>query len=503
VFDGGNKANLFDEDLGFLFENVDHSFNNIVEDEVGQFSRFETFYDPIFDSNFSDNALIPLSGTSSSRATNTLNLQSHRPPPMVASQSRRPKETSRFNSIPRNGKLNDLPFLLDNVNTPTEQRLFFHFTTLTSRVLTLSSGKNNPLTSIVVPLAAKDQTVMHSLLCLAGSHLVSISKDRNTQDINFEKDRLHALATRTQALRVQTLEQSGCPHSAQEIEAVLTGALLLCLYEICEGSGDATWRLHLETARTLISWTVSQSNRDDTENDSTIIEPLKLSKVNRFLLEFFIYHDTLAAVTVTSCSPILPSQMYREFSEIQEAYVVGVNDGLCDLITRIAELRSRLVTAPGVPDGGLLCEAVVIWDDLAQWEPKSTDAEQRLIGSLYQWALFIWLYCIVHPDGIADEKLQSAVKSAIGDLEQVDTASGVLSCLLFPLFIIGTASIEEADRTMVKTHFQNLKAWSGLGNIKVAQQIVERSWTGHDDKIPRSWDWMAQMEMSGISVPVT
>jgi hypothetical protein len=94
------------------------------------------------------------------------------------------------------------------------------------------------------------------------------------------------------------------------------------------------------------------------------------------------------------------------------------------------------------------------------------------------------------------------VKSAIGDLEQIDTASRVLSCLLFPLFIIGTASIEEADRTVVKTHFQNLKAWGGLGNVKVAQQIVQRSWTSHDN-IPRSWDWMAQMEMSGISVPVT
>jgi hypothetical protein len=427
---------------------------------------------------------------------------------VLPSQSNGAKESFRSNSIPRNGKLNDLPFLLANVNTPAERRLFFHFTTLTSRVLTLSNGKNNPLTSIVVPLAAKDQTVMQSLLCLAGSHLVSISTGGNTLDVKLEKDRLHALATRTQTLRVQALEQPGRPRSSQELEAVLTSALLLCLYEICEGSGDATWRLHLETARRLISWIVLQSNGDDaerdaTENDSSIDEPLRLSKVNRFLLEFFIYHDTLAAVTVTSCTPLLPSRMYHKSSEIPDAYLVGVNNGLCDLITRIAELRSRIVTASGGPDGELLCEAVAIWDDLASWEPKSTDAEQRLIGSLYQWALFIWLYCIVHPDGIADEKLQTAVKSAIGDLEQIDTASGVLSCLLFPLFIIGTASIEDADRVVVKTHFQNLKAWSGLGNVKVAQHIVQRSWTSHDNNIPRSWDWVAQMEMSGISVPVT
>jgi hypothetical protein len=487
-----------DEDLASSSRMLINLSTNF-KDELGQLSRFETLDDPIFESNYLDNALVPTNG---SAGATTRSIQRNAPSAVLPSQSNGAKDYFPFHSIPQNGKLNDLPFLLANVNTPAERRLFFHFTTLTSRVLTLSNGKNNPLTSIVVPLAAKDQTVMQSLLCLASSHLVSISTDGNTQDVKLEKDRLHALATRTQTLRVQALKQPGRPRSSQELEAVLTSALLLCLYEICEGSGDATWRLHLATARRLISWIVSQSTgddaeRNDTEIDSSIVEPIRLSKVNRFLLEFFIYHDTLAALTVTSCTPLLPSRMYHESSEVPDAYVVGVNNGLCDLITRIAELRSRIVIVSGGPDGELLCEAVAIWDDLASWEPKSPDAEQRLIGSLYQWALFIWLYCIVHPDGIADEKLQTAVKSAIGDLEQIDTASGVLSCLLFPLFIIGTASIENADRIMVKTHFQNLKAWSGLGNVKVAQQIVQRIWTSHDDNIPRSWDWVAQWRCQG------
>ena len=150
-----------------------------------------------------------------------------------------------------------------------------------------------------------------------------------------------------------------------------------------------------------------------------------------------------------------------------------------------------------------MCEAVMIWDDLSNWEPRTFGPEQRLINSLYQWALFIWLYCIVHVDGIADVKLQTAVERAIEDLEQIQPMSGVKSCLLFPLFIIGTASIEANHQEIVRSQFQNLREWSGLGNVKVAQQIVQRSWSNHDNNIPRSWDWIAQMKMHGVSVSVT
>ena len=58
TLDGGNNSNLFDEDLGFLFENVDQPFNNF-EEELGQLSRFETLDDLISESNYLDNALAP------------------------------------------------------------------------------------------------------------------------------------------------------------------------------------------------------------------------------------------------------------------------------------------------------------------------------------------------------------------------------------------------------------------------------------------------------------
>lgn len=504
--DTSTASNLFDENLDFLFEGNEFLLRNLEEDEIAQASGLDldSIYNCSSPLDTDQTALVLQKKVTDSTTAvpkqqqnyliSTANKQQH---PPIASASKpieiRPKSF-----------LNELPFLFNNINTSVEHQLFLHFTKLTSRVLTLSNGKNNPLTSIVVPLASRDKMVMQSLLSLAGSHLVSISPYESLQSTNAEKHRLHDIATRAQALRIQALEGSRHRQSPQELEAILTSALLLCLYEICEGSGDATWRFHLETARKLISWSMpKESNKAE---GTTRVDSVSsaLAGINRFFLEFFIYHDTLAAVTVSSSSPLLSSGDFQlESSGYEDAYVVGVNDGLCDLITRIADLRSHAATVSPDQKGDIYCEAVVVWDDLANWKPNSEDAEQRLIGSLYQWALFIWLYCIVHPDGIADEKLQSAVSCAIQDLKQIQTSSGVLACLLFPLFIIGTTSIDEKDRSIVKSHFQSLRAWSGLGNVKIAQGIVERSWTSYDDAVPRSWDWMAQMESRGISVPIT
>ncbi|KFZ25485.1 hypothetical protein V502_00036 [Pseudogymnoascus sp. VKM F-4520 (FW-2644)] len=488
-------TDLFDRDLGFLLEGDNELLRRSMGvHETNQPVRTEEFGPPFNQLIEADHPIF----------TPVLQVEA----PMISRGSSRPMTWSPIvpRQIPRNGSLNDLPFLLDNINTSTERQLFSHFTNMTSRILTLSSGRYNPLTSIIVPIASKDQMVMHSLLCLAGSHLASISAEGSIQSVNLEKHRLHDLATRRHSLRVQVLEQRGDPQSPQELESVLASALLLCLYEICEGSGDATWSIHLDTARKLISWAESKPKSGEAENTSSIrVAPQFRPEINRFFLEFFIYHDTLAIVTVASCSSLVSrSRSLRQESNIvQDAYVVGVNDGLCDLISRIADLRSQAVTASPQQNGDILCEAAVIWDDLANWHPKSTDSDQRLIGSLYQWALFIWLYCIVHPDGVADIKLQTGVKRAIEDLEKIQTASGIFSCLLFPLFIIGTASIEENDGEVVKSRFQSLAAWSGLGNVKIAQRIVQNSWENFDEAVPRSWDWIAQMERHGISVPIT
>jgi hypothetical protein len=279
--------------------------------------------------------------------------------------------------------------------------------------------------------------------------------------------------------------------------------LLLCLYEICEGTGNDAWRMHLDMAREVITAPESPSTAGDSPT-VTEIEERAITKIHPFLLEFFLYHDSLASVTMASLPTTRPRIQCNAGTLPQDSYMVGVQDGLGDFVTRISTLRVQANASPTQPDGDVVCKAVQIWLDLARWKPKAAvSTERQLIAEFYQWALFIWLFSIVYPEGKGDEKVQGIVRKIAVGMCNIKSGEGVMSCLLFPLFIIGSAAIRIQDREAISAQFRRLRAWSSLGNIDLTQGIVEKMWEDHDLGIPRSWDWVKQLEMQGMSFLVT
>lgn len=150
----------------------------------------------------------------------------------------------------------------------------------------------------------------------------------------------------------------------------------------------------------------------------------------------------------------------------------------------------------------VICEAVLLWQDLSGFQPQTADQEQVFAFSSYISALFIWLYSIIYPDNITDQKVQTTLKQGIRDMKEIQT-SGVLAFLLFPTFILGSASVDAEDRQEIEAQFDRLAKFSGLGNIKLAYEVVKRSWAEYTAGNQRSWDWMKQMEIHGISLPLT
>lgn len=88
-------------------------------------------------------------------------------------------------------------------------------------------------------------------------------------------------------------------------------------------------------------------------------------------------------------------------------------------------------------------------------------------------------------------------------MTQIDESEGVLACMLFPCFFLGVASTTEEDRRNITAQFERLRSWSGLGNVKLTQQVCDRLWEGYDAGLSRPWDWMKHKDLHGISVPVT
>lgn len=395
----------------------------------------------------------------------------------------------------------ELPFLINGVDTYLRRRLFRHFTEVVSTILTLSKGKSNPLNSVVVPLALKDSSTLDAMLCMAASHLLKLQRNVTEDgELMEEKNRLYDSAVDAQSALMRTYQDPTAPDASYDRDSTLATALLLCLYELCEGTGDDAWLIHLDAARRILR---SASSAKDVEGEPCT-SPLSssLGSVSPFLVEYFIYHDTLASVTVPLEPVIEPSFYQSSQPREDESYMVGVYDGLAGFISQISDLRARWQASAKV-DGNLVCEAVDIWQELSDWESVALDGDRQLIALLYRGALFIWLYSIIYPDGQENSKVQDIVKSSLADMQRISPDSGGKSCLLFPLFIMGAASINNEDREAVSAQFDALGSWSALGNVSLAHKAVRDMWKDHDSGVPRSWDWMRHLQTCHTSLLVT
>jgi hypothetical protein len=381
----------------------------------------------------------------------------------------------------------ELPFIISGVESNLHRRLFYHFTHIMSKVLTTSGDDSNPMNSIVIPLALGDRALMEALLALACSHLLKLQRTEVNSELSGERNRLYEKTVDIQAQRIRALKDSatavGSQFSSRNRESIFATSLLLCVYEICEGTGDDGWRTHLDMAREVLN--------------VTSVAPT----MNPFLLEFFLYHDSLAMVTVPSSGPRF--KCTTNLSD-HNSSLVGVQDGLIEYVTRISSLRSEAGLSSFPPNYDILSEALLIWEDLSQWKPKVTLCKERkLIAQFYQWALFIWLFSIIYPDGKSDPVIQSAVQWMTDAMSEIKSGDGVMACLLFPLFVVGSAAIRQEDRTAVTKHFKRVMAWSSLGNVDLTYKVVEKMWEEHDEGMPRSWDWVMQLERHEMSLIVT
>ena len=372
-----------------------------------------------------------------------------------------------------------------------------HFTTTTSKVLTNETDTRNPLLTNILPRSLQDPMIQTAILCLGASHLLSLVPNPES-DLKMEKDRLLKHTEHEQIMRIKAAQSISKQIVKSELDAILSCAMLLCLYEISEGTGDVAWRIRLDVARDLLQNAIDNHHVVvNTSAEAGSINNRKSLDVNEFLLEFFIYHDILATVTDQSRRSTLSSSLWTSTGiNNQRPYMIGIEDGLFDLVSRVAALRLR-----DSPES-IICEALVLWEELNEWQPATSDPDHKLACSAYISALFVWLYSLINPLNIADDKIREAVKTGMEDMQNIQ-GSGVLAFLLFPTFVLGHASITSHERQQCTAQFDRLRHFSGLGNVKLARELVKLSWDAYDNGALDAWDWVHQMEQHGISLPVT
>ncbi|CAL5870209.1 uncharacterized protein PFLUO_LOCUS4444 [Penicillium psychrofluorescens] len=378
-----------------------------------------------------------------------------------------------------------LPLLIDGIETDIDRRFLDHFVYGFSRVLTLINDDSNPFKEILLPMATQHRGLMHSLMCLSGSHLSGLDPEPKLKDrkyFHFHR----AIQDLKDNILATSPSSSSLPQASNEDQELLVedpiiaSTIALSLNTICEGETNGEYRPHMDAARYLL---VSQQPRNE--------------KFRQFIVEFFQYHDVSNSLTSLDRRPaLLPSNMrLPEFVPgAQAGMFLGVFDGLFNYISEVTQLRDRIRERfdqgyePAV-DYQTLSEAVSIDTAIRTWETShEPDTPNWFLAQLYRQSTWVYLYRTIRPSR-PSEKISQVVEDGLSYLDQLPQDAGAFSIVLMPLFLLGCSAFIPEQRERVQKGFDALKAYSNLRNIEPAFKVVARVWEIMDTKMEDSWDW--------------
>ncbi|KAJ5629054.1 hypothetical protein N7490_011282 [Penicillium lividum] len=384
--------------------------------------------------------------------------------------------TQSLVTVPRN-----LPFLIDGIETEIDRRFLDHFVYGFSRVLTLINDDSNPFKEILLPMATQHRGLMHSLMCLSGSHLSGLDPEPKLRERKY-----YHFHRAIQDLKENiTASSSATPQSEEDQQLlvedpIIASTIALSLNTICEGETSGEYRPHMDAARYLL---VSQQPRNE--------------KFRQFIVEFFQYHDISNALTSLDRRPALlqgDKRMPDFVPGASAGMFLGVFDGLFNYISQVTQLRDRIRQRfnegyePAV-DYQTLSEAVQVDTAIRNWKTShEEDSSNWCLAQLYRQSTWVYLFRTIRPSRPSD-KIAQVVDDGLAYLDRLPQDAGAYSIVLMPLFLLGCSAFLPEQRERIKKGFESLKAYSNLRNIEPAFKVVSRVWEIMDTKMEDSWDW--------------
>lgn len=347
-----------------------------------------------------------------------------------------------------------------------------------SRVLTLINDDSNPFKEILLPMATHHRGLMHSLMCLSGSHLSGLDPEPKIKERKYYHFH-RAIKDLKDSINSTSRSSEKEPQLLVE-DPIIASTIALSLNTICEGETRGEYRPHMDAARFLL---VNQQPRSE--------------KFRQFIVEFFQYHDVSNSLTSLDRRPahLRGDLRLPDFiPHAQAGAFLGVFDGLFHYISEVTKLRDRIRQRfnegyePAV-DYQTLSEAVSIDSAIRVWEPShEPNTPNWFLAQLYRQSTWVYLYRTIRPSR-PSEKIGCVVDDGLSYLDQLPQDAGAYSIVLMPLFLLGCSAFVPRQRERIKQGFESLRSYSNLRNIQPAFQVVERVWEVMDLDIEESWDW--------------
>ena len=402
----------------------------------------------------------------------------------------------------------DLPYLIDGIENDIDRRFLAHFITDISGRLTIHDDGSNPFKDLFLPMAHEDKGLMHSLMSLAGLHLLAREPGAalsERQQHHFSEAQSILIADVKRASSVPTGDNY--PDGTLDDPTMAT-TIVHCLIYICEGTTKGEYRPHMDAVRRLLPNTRSRN-----------------PEFRQFLYEFFKYHDVANTITTLdvrhhvqlSAWPFVtdgcgngnfPKFVLQPVIQPGASAMIGILDGLFELITKITILRDtirerRALGQKPAVDYQIMMWAVDIDAAIHAWDPAQLPNTPRWVAAqLYRQCAWVYLYRTIRASR-PSPKITTAVDEGLDYLRAMTPGESTQAVILLPLFLLSCAAFQERQRPDIEEAFTRALDYSRFGNIMVAKQVVKRVWEMMDAGDERSWDWETIMKDMGIDCLVT
>jgi transcriptional activator protein UGA3 len=400
------------------------------------------------------------------------------PRPSAAKPFRRPAVSSLF--TPDTPLSPCMPYFPLQLASPLDRGLLNHFLTIVSPLLSRrSSPSANPYNSYLMPMAHQNETVLHCILALSGTHWRNMQPDMGNR----------GLFHRSQAALANMLSHI----DKTSVDVTLTCSLLLCMAELFDGTSES-WQFHLAGAAALL--TASRQHNHSAWTGR-----------RNFLLQLAGFLDSAAAMS-TCRPPVIQdgaagTDGTTAVTDETELAVYGIPKALFHLVDQVSGLARKCRKCADAPSKALLRqEAAHVEDRIRHWSCadggsqtvsalRFTDESIIHAATAFEHALRLRLHQVVEGYALNSPKVAQAVDAIICSVQSIRYGSPLESCLLFPLAMAGSSCCKPERRIIVQDRLKVMEWTCGFGHVCRTRVLVEEVWSrrGSEGMAAAIVDW--------------
>ncbi|KAJ5260548.1 hypothetical protein N7478_012153 [Penicillium angulare] len=184
--------------------------------------------------------------------------------------------------------------------------------------------------------------------------------------------------------------------------------------------------------------------------------------------------------------------------------IYGISPTLFDflgMVNVLANHRSKRVDE--LSEIGFRTASTLVETRIDEWRSERDHMEQQqpdteFATTAFEWAIRLRLHQVVEGYDPLHEFVERAIATILESVQNIPYASRVEGCLLFPLVIAGSSSVDIERRMIVKERLMVMENTLGFNHIQYARQLLEAVWDGATCSSDLNWAAVRYSQFPGV-----